>query len=114
MHKKCYDVVKDGSSKMVAIQNSSFGPDLGLVAVQLLLNKLVLECGCPFLRVVDIGASKKFQGKPMLQLCPTLTKTRASQKGFWLTSLGRPLTPKDTWFNDEMIQLFSFNQTARH
>ncbi len=99
IHKRCYDVVKDGSSKMVAVQNGSFGPDLGCVthaASDGCWTNYILESQCPYyLRVVDVGASKKFQGKPMLEICPTLTKTRASGKGFWLTSLQRPLTPKD-------------------
>lgn len=49
------------------------------------------------LRLVDIGASAKFQSKPRKFTTPTLTKTRAAGGGFWLTKLERRLLPKDSW-----------------
>ena len=49
------------------------------------------------LRLVDIGATPKFQSKPRRHTIPTLTKTRAAGGGFWLTKLERRLLPKDSW-----------------
>ena len=62
-------------------------------------------CGCWFfssrftqeLRLVDVGAGRRFQCKPRRNVAPTLTKTRASQGGFWLTKLERPLSPTESW-----------------
>jgi len=49
------------------------------------------------LRLVDVGAGKKFQCKPRRRIAPTLTRTRAAGSGFWLTKLDRPLSPTDYW-----------------
>jgi len=46
--------------------------------------------------LIDVGASKKFQNKPKRLVTPTLTKTRASSGGFWVTKLNRRLLPKDS------------------
>ena len=50
------------------------------------------------IRMVDVGATAKFQSKPRLHHSPTLTKTRASGGGFYLTKLNRRLLPKDAWY----------------
>ena len=47
------------------------------------------------LRLVDVGATKKFQNNPKRITAPTLTKTRASGGGFYLTKLNRRLLPKE-------------------
>ena len=49
------------------------------------------------LRLIDVGASKKFQSKPRNFTTPTLTKARAYGGGFYLTKLNRSLSPKDSW-----------------
>ena len=46
-------------------------------------------------RLIDVGAGKKFQCKPKRLVAPTLTRTRAAQSGFWLTKLNRALSPTD-------------------
>ena len=51
------------------------------------------------IEVIDVVAGKGFQCKPSQRLCPTLTRTRASQGGFWLTKLNRPLSPKVSWLH---------------
>lgn len=57
---------------------------------------------CCEMRLVDIGASKKFQNKPKSddEPSPTLTRTRAGGQGFWLTCLERPLNVRETWLNN--------------
>ncbi len=52
------------------------------------------------LRLIDVGATRKFQGKPKRMTSPTLTKTRASGGGFYLTKLRRRLLPKDAWMGN--------------
>jgi hypothetical protein len=50
----------------------------------------------PFLThvVVDIGASTKF-ASAMVEKCPTLTRSRASQFGYWDSVKGGPLSLND-------------------
>ncbi len=55
------------------------------------------------LRLIDVGATRKFQGKPRRMTSPTLTKTRASGGGFYLTKLKRRLLPKVAWMSDPKI-----------
>ena len=55
------------------------------------------------LSLVDVGAGKRFQCKPTFDVCPTLTRTRAKQRGFYLTKKNRALSPKDSLASSSQV-----------
>ena len=55
------------------------------------------------LRLIDVGAGKRFQCKPSFDVCPTLTHTRAKQRGFYLTKKNRALSPTDSLASSSQV-----------
>ena len=58
------------------------------------------------LYVSDPQASERFQGKPLLEMSYTLTRTRCPGGGYFMTSWGRFMT------TEEMIKLFGFKPSC--